>query len=91
MINLSALLLGALLALILTAYARDLIVLHTLDGRAVTINPAQVTHLIAALADQPNVLLVEGVQCVINLSDGKRVTVTESCDAVRKLLEEAKR
>jgi len=65
-----------------------LIVLHTVDGREVAINPAQVTHLQAAKPGEPNRLFTEGARCQINLADGKFVTVRESCDVVRKLLEE---
>lgn len=67
-----------------------LIVVHTIDGREITINPAQVTFLTGPKDGRPNALLVEGVNCVINLADGKYVTVAETCEAVRKLLEAAK-
>lgn len=65
-----------------------LIVLHSVDGYEVSVNPKQVTSLRAGKANQKNELLTENVHCVIGLVDGKFVTVIEHCDAVRKLLEQ---
>jgi hypothetical protein len=64
-----------------------LVVLHSVDGHEVTVNRDLVTSLTAAKDDTPNKLFVDSVRCVIGLNDGKIVTVAESCDAVRKLLE----
>lgn len=64
-----------------------LIVLHMLDGQEVTINPAQVTHLIARY---DGTHFTGGVNCMVNLTGGKFVNVTDTCDSVRKLLTEAK-
>jgi hypothetical protein len=63
-----------------------LIVLHAVDGREVSINPVMVTSLHAA-TDQNNKLLTNSVRCRVGLADGKFVSVAESCDAVRKLLQ----
>ncbi|SIO34980.1 hypothetical protein SAMN05443247_04271 [Bradyrhizobium erythrophlei] len=65
-----------------------LVVLHTVDGHEVSINPALVTSLHAAKKNQENQLLVNDVRCVVGLADGKFVSVAESCDVVRKLLRE---
>lgn len=70
--------------------AMYLLVLHTVDGREVSVNPKQITSLQAAKSDEPNKVLVETVQCAIGLSNGKFISVIEHCDTVRKLLEEAK-
>jgi len=67
-----------------------LIVMHTVDGREVSINPKQVTSLHGAKNGQGNQLLTGDVSCVVGLTDGKFISVAESCDAVRKLLEDAK-
>lgn len=72
-------------ALILVAL--HLIVLHTVDGHEVIINPAQVTNLIAAKEGQDNKLFTNEVHCMIGLTDGKFVSVGESCEVVRQLLE----
>jgi hypothetical protein len=66
-----------------------LIVLHTVDGREVTIAAKQITSLIAAKDDKPNELLAEPVRCVVNLVDGKFITVAETCSVVRQLIEES--
>jgi hypothetical protein len=71
------------------AIVLHLIVLHTVDGHEVSINPKQVTSLHAAKDDQANKHYVEDARCIISLTDGKFVTVIERCDAVRKLLEGA--
>ena len=63
-----------------------LIVLHSVDGREVTINPEMVTSLHAA-TEQGNRLLDKRVRCRVGLADGKFVSAVESCDAVRQLLE----
>ena len=67
-----------------------LVLLHTVDGRVVAVNPEQVTSLQASIPDQPNKVLVETVQCVVGLTNGKFISVIEPCDAVRQMLEGAK-
>jgi hypothetical protein len=73
----------------LLAATLHFVVLHTIDGREVSINPRAVTNLIAAKPDAPNELLAGPVRCIVNLTDGRFVTVTEHCDVVRQLLEES--
>ena len=68
----------------------QLVIFHTVDGHEVAINPAHITNMIAAKDDQENKLFTDSVRCVINLTDGKFITVAESCDMVRRRLEEAK-
>jgi hypothetical protein len=63
-----------------------LIVLHSVDGREVTINPEMVTSL-HATTEAGNRLLNKSVRCRVGLADGKFVSAVESCDAVRQLLE----
>jgi uncharacterized protein YlzI (FlbEa/FlbD family) len=59
-----------------------LIALHAGDGREVWIDPDQVTSVYKA-KDQ----LTPNVKCVINLTDGKFISVAEECEIV---LEKAK-
>jgi hypothetical protein len=68
----------------------QLVVVHTIDGREVSINPKQVTSLHGAVDGKGNKLLTGDVSCVVGLTDGKFISVAENCDAVRKLLEDAK-
>ncbi len=65
----------------------DLVMLHTLDGRDVYVNAATVTLIGEARSDaDPNKQLTGKVHCVVNMVDGKFVTVAESCDAMRQRL-----
>jgi hypothetical protein len=69
-----------------------LIVLHTLDGREIDINPALVTHMREAREDDAEgKAFTNGVRCMINLADGKFVSVVEECPTVRRLIEENQR
>jgi hypothetical protein len=65
----------------LAAWALALVLVHTLDGRAVQINPAAVVTLV----NRPN-----GVSgragCVLTFVDGKFLAVTETCAQVAALL-----
>jgi hypothetical protein len=64
-----------------------LIVLHTVDGREITVNPAQITTMREAHDENdPKRAFTPAVRCMINTSDGKYVTVIEECEAVRGML-----
>ncbi|MCP3475098.1 hypothetical protein NLM33_32770 [Bradyrhizobium sp. CCGUVB1N3] len=64
-----------------------LVVLHTVDGREIIVNPAQITTMREAHdADDPNRAFTEQVRCMINTADGKFVTVVEECEAIREML-----
>lgn len=68
----------------------EFILLHTLDGRDVFVNAANVTMIGEARADtDPQKKLVGKVHCVVNMVDGKFVTVAEQCDAMRQRLKGA--
>lgn len=70
--------------------ALHLVLLHTVDGRETLINPDHVNSVSSHKAGEPNKLLVDSVECVIGLTNGKIVSVIEPCDIVKKLLEEAR-
>lgn len=61
-----------------------LLILTGPDGRAVIVNSEHITSMHAAKPDEPNQLMVEGVRCLINMSDGKFVSVVQTCDEVKK-------
>jgi len=64
-----------------------LVVLHTVDGREITVNPAQITTMREAHdASDPNRAFTKQVRCMINTADGKFVTVVEECEAIREML-----
>jgi hypothetical protein len=67
-----------------------LVILHTVDGREVSVNPEQVTSLQTGVEGEKNKVLVETVKCVVGLTNGKFISVVEHCDAVKKMLENAK-
>ncbi|UPT99195.1 hypothetical protein J4G48_0014585 [Bradyrhizobium barranii subsp. apii] len=70
-------------------FAGLFVVLHTVDGGEVAINPPQVTSLRAARDNAESKHFTGGVRCMVSLSDGKFVTVIEACDAVRHKLQGA--
>jgi hypothetical protein len=73
-----------------TSVVLHLVLLHTVDGRETLINPDQVASMSAAVEGEKNKLLVETVQCVIGLTNGKIVSVIEPCHEVQQLLEAVK-
>jgi hypothetical protein len=71
--------------------AVQLVTLYGLDGRAIIVNPAQVTSIREARDDgDSGKLFADKVHCVIRLTDASYVTVAEDCDRVRELMEGAK-
>jgi uncharacterized protein YlzI (FlbEa/FlbD family) len=68
-----------------------LIILHSIEGHEVTIAPDQITNLRAARPNKPNTLFIEQASCVISLTDGKFVTVKETCAEVRLLIEQQRK
>jgi hypothetical protein len=75
----------------LAAIAFHLILVHTVNGDIIGINPDSITSMRdrAPQNDDDERLMVKGVECMINLNDGKFISVVEHCDEVRKLIEEA--
>ena len=67
-----------------------LVLLHTVDGRETYVNPDQVASMSSHKTGEANKVLVESVECVLGLGNGKIVSVLEPCDDVKRLLEAAK-
>jgi hypothetical protein len=67
----------------------DLVELHTLDGRAIQINPMMVISMRAPQA-QDKRIMHENVKCIVNFVDGKFITVIETCAVVQAKMGEAK-
>ncbi len=76
---------------LLALIAIKLIIVHGLDGHAVTVNSDMVTSLIAKRASAPRLLVNDRVACIINLADGKFLSVVETCDEVRRKMMEGAR
>ena len=72
--------------------ASVLLLLHGPDGVEVRISPDQVTHLRSAKpgAAKNDKIFPEHVNCMVNLTDGKFVTVVETCEHVQKMLEQVR-
>ena len=74
-----------------TTMAALLLVLSTVDGHPVLVNPAHITSLRPARnVPEKDKFFPGGAQCMVNLADGKFVNVRETCDAIRSLLEGSK-
>jgi hypothetical protein len=67
-----------------------MIVLHTGMGVAVEVNTEAITHLRNPEPNSSNPSFPPNVKCMVNLSDGKFVTVVESCREVRSIMENRK-
>jgi hypothetical protein len=65
--------------------------LHNVDGDEVVIN---VDHIVALVPSSQskgkdnNTLMATGVNCIIALSDGKRISVVEHCSTVRQSIQQ---
>ena len=67
-----------------------LIILHSLSGGVLLVNPKLITSMKAHQPNKENAHIAKDVECVINMADGKFLSVIETCDEVRKLIEELK-
>lgn len=63
-----------------------LIVLHSPDGREIDVSIDEITSLQCKIPGGSNKLFVEGVNAVINLTDGKTVNVRETCAEIRNII-----
>jgi hypothetical protein len=68
--------------------AANLVVLHSAGGgHEVIVNPVEVTVLRGPTESRQH--LPKDAHCMVNFSDGKFVSVIETCSVVRKMFEEA--
>jgi hypothetical protein len=63
-----------------------LIILHLVDGGQVVVNVEEITSLRQS-KEEGSKHFTEKAKCLINLADGKFVTVIETCEEVRKQIE----
>jgi len=61
-----------------------LVLLTGAGGQVIEINPAMVVSVRAPAARE---YFARGTRCIVTTVDGKFVTVQETCDTVRRLLE----
>ena len=64
-----------------------LLLLHAPDGQEIRIAPDQVTSLHAPRPSGDH-HFTSAVRCLVNLTDGKFVSVVENCTDIQKMLEE---
>jgi len=63
-----------------------LIMLHAPDGREIGVSVDEITSFHCKMPDTENKLFVDGVNTVISMTDGKNVSVRETCTEVRDLI-----
>jgi hypothetical protein len=75
----------------LVAAVLSMIILHRVDGGEVTVYPSHITSLHAKPppTGAPNRLVAHEARCVVWMDDGKLIAVLETCDVIKKLLDEA--
>jgi len=61
-----------------------LIVLHTVGGAEISVNPDKIVSM--RDGEHEGQYVTKEVGCLINTNDGKRLAVTESCEEVRRLI-----
>ena len=74
--------------LLAAAVAFKLIVVHALSGDEVDVNPAEITNIREAKGPADKDMVSKNVKCVISMSDGKFISVLETCDKVKQMLRE---
>ena len=65
------------------------VILRTLDGRDVHVNPRQVVSV--AKPSPTGKAFDTKVHCVVYMTDGKFISIAEECDSIRRRLEEARK
>ena len=65
-----------------------LLVLHGPDGREIDIAVDEITSMHCKMPNADSKLFVEGTNTVISMTDGKNLSVKETCTEVRDQIEE---
>ena len=66
-----------------------MVILHSATGVEIEVNSATITNM--RNPEPGNKLFTQNVKCLINMSDGKFVTVKETCEQVRTIMETQKK
>lgn len=74
----------------MTPVAQVLLVLHSLSGAVIEVNPSQITHLRNPELTKDH-SFTDKARCMVNMADGKYITVLETCEYVRRAIEELKK
>lgn len=67
-----------------------LLLLHGPTGREIRLNSRTVTSLHGPTTPGQNQAVVKGTNCLINTTDGKFISVVETCADVARMIEGAK-
>ena len=77
-----------LMILITVAIAAfHLIQLHGPGGQEIDVNPHEISSLRDPSSD-PEGHFAKGIRCIVFMTNGKALGITEDCDTVRKIVEE---
>lgn len=68
-----------------------MIVLHAPDGREIDISIDEITAIHCKVPNKQNALFAAGVNAVISTTDGKNVSVAETCMQIREALKETQK
>jgi uncharacterized protein YlzI (FlbEa/FlbD family) len=68
-----------------------LILLHGPNGHEILINPHHVTSLAAKISGEPSQRFADGVNCMVNLADGKYHGVVESCEEISRAISQPRK
>jgi len=70
----------------------SLVILHRVDGGEVAVAPSHITSMHAKSPGAARDKLIIGeARCIVWLDDGKLLSVLESCDRVKQLMNESAR
>lgn len=72
-------------ACLIMLIAAAFIQLHAPDGQIIYLNPDQITNL-RKPRGQDQQHFIKGTNCVVFTTDGKYISVYESCEQIRKAL-----
>lgn len=61
------------------------------SGNQITLNPKQISTMHAAVPGRENKQFTEQAKCVINTTDGKFISVIETCVEVQRRIREGNR
>lgn len=64
------------------------LILHAPGGHEVSVNIKSINSMRAGEGGEENKLLTGEVRCVVSLSNGKLVNVIETCEQVRRAIEQ---
>jgi len=76
--------------LLAAAAALELIMIVTLDGRNVLVNPKQIVSISepSESRDAKDKLMTDKVHCVVNLTNGTFISIAEDCPSLRQRLKQ---